>query len=316
MELQRAEKAARPGNLASPATGQPMQRLSVFGVELDMCSDTGGLWLDKGELQQVVAAGDANLNLAVDQAATRSTVERNADGSISRAQLAAYAAGMKPLPNLFVRSISLLVVMYALLGALLIAVVETGRIPAGFAVLIGVVVVTLQFLFGPWIMDISIDWFYSASWVDPQSLPRWLRQFIERVCREHGMKFPRIGVIHDGAPNAFTYGHTPNNARIVITEGLYDLLQDDEVEGVVAHEIGHAVQWDMLIMTAAQLVPLIAYYLYRTLIGMRSRGKSAGARIGIAIGAYLVYIVSEYLVLWLSRTREYRADNFSGRVTG
>lgn len=74
VELQRAEKAARPGELASPATGQPMQRLSVFGIELDMCGETGGLWLDKGELQQVVAAGDANLNLSVDQAATRSTV--------------------------------------------------------------------------------------------------------------------------------------------------------------------------------------------------------------------------------------------------
>ena len=316
VELQRAEKAARPGDLASPATGQPMQRLSVFGIELDMCGETGGLWLDKGELQQVVAAGDANLNLSVDQAATRSTVERSADGSISRAQLAAYAAGMKPLPNLFVRSVSLLVVMYALLGALLIAVVEAGRIPAGLAVLIGVAVVTLQFLLGPWIMDISINWFYSASWVDPASLPSWLRQFIERVCSEHGMRFPRIGVIHDGAPNAFTYGHTPNNARIVITEGLYDLLQDEEVEAVVAHEIGHALQWDMLIMTAAQLVPLVAYYLYRTLISVRSRGRSAGARVGIAIGAYIVYIVSEYLMLWLSRTREYRADNFSGRVTG
>jgi Zn-dependent protease with chaperone function len=316
VELQRAEKAAQPGDVPSPATGQPMQRLNVFGVELDMCGETGGLWLDKGEIQQVVAAGDAKLNLSVDETATRSTVELNVDGSIPRAQLAAYAAGMKPLPNLFVRSVSLLVVMYALLGALLIAAVEAGHLQAELAVLIGVAVVTLQFVFGPWIMDILLNWFYSVSWVEPQSLPPWLRQFIERVCGVHNMKFPRIGVIHDGAPNAFTYGHTPNNARIVITEGLYDLLEDEEVESVVAHEIGHAVQWDMLIMTAAQLVPLIAYYLYRTLIRMRSRGRSAGARVGIAIGAYIVYIVSEYLVLWLSRTREYRADNFSGRVTG
>ncbi|NIO19186.1 MAG: M48 family metalloprotease, partial [Candidatus Aenigmarchaeota archaeon] len=79
------------------------------------------------------------------------------------------------------------------------------------------------------------------------------------------MKNPRMGVIYDGAPNAFTYGHTPNNARVVLTRGLMDLLNEDEVKGVVAHEIGHAKHWDMLIMTAAQLVPLILYYIYRTL---------------------------------------------------
>jgi Zn-dependent protease with chaperone function len=127
-----------------------------------------------------------------------------------------------------------------------------------------------------------------------------------------------MGVIDDGAPNAFTYGHTPNNARIVITRGLFELLEERELEAVVAHEIGHAVQWDMLLMTAAQLVPLVAYYLYKLALRVRSRGKdkTAGARIAIAVGAYLVYVVSEYVVLWLSRTREYKADNFSGRVTG
>ncbi|MCH7555253.1 MAG: M48 family metalloprotease, partial [Proteobacteria bacterium] len=126
-------------------------------------------------------------------------------------------------------------------------------------------------------------------------------------------------MIDDGAPQAFTYGHTPNNARIVLSRGIFELLEPEEAEAVVAHEIGHAVHWDMFLMTVAQLVPLIFYYLYRTLIRMRSSGgkdNSAGARIAIAIGAYVLYMVSEYVVLWFSRTREYHADRFAGTATG
>jgi Zn-dependent protease with chaperone function len=132
------------------------------------------------------------------------------------------------------------------------------------------------------------------------------------------MKLPEIGIIHDGGPNAFSYGHTPNNMRIVITEGLIGLLEPKELESVVAHDIGHGKHWDMALMTLAQLVPLVAYYIYRTLIRMRSSGredKTAAGRIGIAVGAYIVYVVSEYIVLWFSRTREYHADRFAGEVT-
>ncbi len=93
---------------------------------------------------------------------------------------------------------------------------------------------------------------------------------------------------------------------------------EQEVKAVVAHEMGHLVHWDMVLMTVAQMVPLILYYIYRTLIRMKSRGrdKSAGARLAIALGAYILYIISEYIVLWFSRTREYHADRFAGEVTG
>ncbi|MFC1646479.1 M48 family metalloprotease, partial [Candidatus Omnitrophota bacterium] len=112
--------------------------------------------------------------------------------------------------------------------------------------------------------------------------------------------------------------HTPNNARIVITKGLLDLLEPQEAESVVAHEIGHAVHWDMLVMTIAYLVPLLLYYIFRTLIRMRSRGrdKSAPYRYAIALVSYILYIISEYIVLWFSRIREYFADRFAGQVTG
>jgi Zn-dependent protease with chaperone function len=143
-----------------------------------------------------------------------------------------------------------------------------------------------------------------------------LRDFVTRVCAEQGMKVPSFGLIHDGAPNAFTYGHTPSNMRVVITQGILDLLEPAEVEGVVAHELGHGKNWDMLLMTVVQLVPLVMYYLYRTAMQFGGRGKEGGYRVAVAVGAYVLYIASEYIVLWFSRCREYYADRFAGRVTG
>ena len=127
-------------------------------------------------------------------------------------------------------------------------------------------IIVLQFLIGPFIMDLTLRWLYSLKWVKPEEPPGHLREFVERVCKDKGIKFPRFAIIADGAPQSFTYGHTPNNARIVLSRGLIELLQPEETEAVVAHEIGHAVHWDMFLMTVAQLVPLIFYYIFRTVI--------------------------------------------------
>ena len=177
-------------------------------------------------------------------------------------------------------------------------------------------IIILQFVLGPWLMDLSLRWIYKFSWVPVDELPAHLRDFVTRVSAEQNMKVPWFGLIHDGAPNAFTYGHHPDNMRIVITQGILDLLEPEEVEGVVAHEIGHGKNWDMLLMTVVQLVPLLLYFLYRTAMQLGDRGKDGGYRVAVAVSAYVLYIVSEYVVLWFSRCREYYADRFAGNVTG
>jgi len=309
--LNDAARKGRVGKVPSPKTGRPMLKLLLFGGRLtvDACRDTGGLWLDRGELEDIAARDDIELSLGLG---------REAGEAPAVGRLAAIAAAARPLPNLAVRSGGVLILLYGLLGALLIALVEFAGLPPEAAVWIGVGAVAFQFLLGPFLMDISLRWFYQCAWVDPSALPAHLREFIGGLAQWRGIRFPRFGIINDGAPNAFTYGHTPNNARVVLTRGMFDLLDPREVEAVVAHEIGHAVHWDMLVMTMAYLVPLVAYYVYRTLVRVRVRGrdKSAGVRLAIALSAYLVYIISEYLVLWLSRTREYWADRFAGEATG
>jgi Zn-dependent protease with chaperone function len=225
------------------------------------------------------------------------------------------SAGVLALPNLFLRSAMVLFILYGLLGLLLITVVQFGKLTPGVAVAIGVTIIVLQFVFSPWVMDLVLRFAYRFRWVEPDELPEHLRAFVARVCEQHRLRFPSFGLIDDGAPQAFTYGHVPRNARIVISRGTLELLEPREAEAVVGHELGHALHWDMAVMTAANLVPLLAFYVYRVSLQLRDdKGKTPTWV--VALGAYVVYIVSEYLVLWFSRTREYYADRFAGEATG
>jgi len=279
-------------------------------VRIDFCPESGGIWLDKGERDKLPIMKS---KIDIDRG-----VLKNKDTVIPSVVSSAVSSALLPLPNLAFSSGMILFGMYALLTLLLIIIVElTGLAPA-WALMIGIGVALFHFLLGPFLMDLSLRFLYRIKWVQPSELPQHLEKFISDVCRKKNINFPRMGIILDGSPNAFTYGHHPNNARIVLTQGLLDLLTEEEVETVTAHEIGHVVHWDMLVMTLAQLVPLILYYIYRTLIEMRSRGKedkSAAARLVIAMAAYILYIISEYIVLWFSRIREYYADRFSGEIT-
>jgi Zn-dependent protease with chaperone function len=227
------------------------------------------------------------------------------------------AAGMLALPNLFLRSVCTLAVLYGILGVVLITIVQFQLVSATVAVIVGCALIVLQFLLGPFVMDLMLRLVYRMRWVQPDDLPEHLEQFVARVCNDHGMRFPSFGIIDDGAPQAFTYGHHPSNARVVISKGTIRLLEPEELEAVVAHELGHARNWDMALMTLANLVPLLLFWIYDLSIRFSGRNNRNGAYTWVvAIGAYVLYVISEYIVLWFSRTREYYADRFAGRVTG
>ncbi len=292
---------------------------------VDRCPECEGYWFDSGELTKAMEADRHTFHLETEGPGFESSADPLAPSfdpmETSRDErahdrLRDLSSGMLPLPNLFLRSASVVILLYGLLGLVLITLAQLHILPASVAVGIGVGIILLQFVLGPWLMDLALRWIYKFSWVSVDQLPGHLRDFVVRVAGEQNMKVPSFGLIHDGAPNAFTYGHHPNNMRIVITQGILDLLEPEEVEGVVAHEIGHGKNWDMVLMTVVQLVPLLLYFLYRTAMQMGNRGKDNAYRIVVAVGAYVLYIASEYMVLWFSRCREYYADRFAGRVTG
>ena len=314
-KLEKAMEKRVPTLKPSPRTGQAMEVISYpGGPQLNHCPDSGGLWFDGGELRSILKA-ERSLNLDLDPASAASGPAGDDSGEAKRhAQI---RAGMLALPNLFVRSVATLIGLYAILGLVLITIAEFGGV--GVPVAVGVFAVIIQFTLGPFIMDLSLRWLYRMEWVAPARLPNHLRRFVKEVSNDKNIRFPSFGIIDDGAPQAFTYGHRPNNARIVISRGLLEILDEDEAEAVVAHEMGHAIHWDMFLMTIAQLVPLLLYYIFRATVdsgGSKSGNKKGGGgAIYITIAAYILYIVSEYAVLWFSRTREYHADRFAGEVT-
>ena len=314
-KLEQALADQKPTDKLSPASGEPMVEIAYpDGPRIDRCPRSGGLWFDARELKALLGA-EPGIRITIDRAASSIIPQA---GARTETQDGGLGVGMMALPNLFLRSMATLAGLYGLLGLVIIAAVEFAGVDLGVAVIGSLIVIILQFLIGPFIMDLSLRWLYKLQWLEPHELPDHLRAFVARISHEQGIKHPRFAMIDDGAPQAFTYGHTPNNARIVLSRGIFELLEPEEVEAVVAHEIGHAVHWDMFLMTVAQLVPMLFYYLYRTLSRMKSSGKNKGGgqRIAIAIGAYLLYIVSQYVVLWFSRSREYHADRFAGTVTG
>ena len=176
-------------------------------------------------------------------------------------------------------------------------------------------------------MDFTLPWIYSMNWYQIDDTPPHIANFIRALQEDHNFNFKQIGIIEDDNPNAFTYGHFRKNARLVISRGIFTYLTNEEQQAVIAHEIGHVVHRDFIWMTVASAIPVLAYTVYsglqfyaRDLSRGGSKDKNSGSvaagMYAVALGAWLVYFISGYLVLLLSRIREYYADRFSGEVTG
>jgi heat shock protein HtpX len=218
--------------------------------------------------------------------------------------------------NLFLRSTLVLALLFGLLFAIGMAAVAYFDLPIGVAVAFALGSLALQYLIGPYILQ----WIYKIQWVDPEQMSPELARFIDEVCERRGLPAPRFGIIEDGNPNAFTFGHYPGDARLVVTKGLLELLTPDEVNSVVGHELGHIAHWDFVVMTVAAAVPLLLYVFARFAWGAgrsrKRRSKGSGYIALVGLVAYVAYFISQYIVLLLSRVREYYADRFSGEVTG
>ncbi len=220
--------------------------------------------------------------------------------------------------NLFAICIATTGILYAVLAVIILLLCWFTEIPLLIGVVVSAVIIVLQFLLGPFLTDLTMKWFYRIRF--GAELPDYLKLFITDICAEKNMKYPKIGVINDGGPNAFTYGRTKNSARIVLTRGIFDLLSEDEVKAVVAHEMGHACHYDMLFMTVVQLVPFVLYTAAEILLRTNSEsssGDSEGKNYAAVFGlvCFVLYYATQYIILWLSRNREYYADQFAAQVT-
>src|SRR5436853_4740334 len=123
---------------------------------------------------------------------------------------------------------------------------------------------------------------------------------------------PRLAISPDPTPNAFVFGWTQKSATLAVHQGLLQRLNENEIEGVIAHELGHVKHRDFIVVTMISAIPLVAYLIARSVLwgGYVSSGrganrnKSAGALIVIAVVAYVVYMLTTLLGLRVSRPRE------------
>ncbi|MEH2046816.1 zinc metalloprotease HtpX [Nostoc sp.] len=221
-------------------------------------------------------------------------------------------------------TMTLLFGMVLALGLSLVFILGNDNPLQGLAIAIGITLVfnIAAFFISPFIMDLTQGWLYQTRWVElaeVETLSPETAKVIRQVCEQKKLKTPRLGIINDQNPTAFTYGSLPNSARLVVSQGLFTYLDDDEIATVYAHELGHIVHWDFAVMTVASTLVQICYLIYST---ARRFGRGGGdskikdAMQTAALVAYVFYVIGTYLLLYLSRTREYFADHFAAESTG
>lgn len=209
------------------------------------------------------------------------------------------------------KSLVLMVMLFGVVFAAATAIIWKLGLDFWYGIGASVIIIGIQFLISPWIIDMIYGVEYGEIEVIESSIGTNTINFIEKTCRDMRIPKPKIGIIDDGNPNAFTYGHIPKNARLVLTAGLIDVLEEEELNAVIAHELGHIKHYDFIAMTVVSLIPMILYQIY-----ISTKNNKSNATYLIGLGAYAVYILSGFLVLSFSRMREYFADNFSKKVMG
>lgn len=179
---------------------------------------------------------------------------------------------------------------------------------AGFFLLI-------QFFFS----DKLVLWSMGGRIVSEQEEPR-LHETVSRLCAIADLPKPKIAIVESNVPNAFATGRSKESAVVAVTTSLKQRLSQPEIEAVLAHELSHVKNRDMLVITIASFLSTVAFFLVRNMLffgigGNRDR-RGAGATIIIFVVSLLVWIISFLLIRALSRYREFAADRGSAIITG
>jgi len=152
-----------------------------------------------------------------------------------------------------------------------------------------------------------------------QELPKNHRVtvMVEKLARNAELPMPKVYMVNQNQPNAFATGRNPNHAAVAVTKGLADSMDDNELSGVLAHELGHIANRDILIGTiAATLAGAISYLGYATRFGMGNRNNRGGNVIIMLLAMILAPLAASLIRMAISRAREYKADSFGAKVSG
>jgi heat shock protein HtpX len=210
----------------------------------------------------------------------------------------------------------LLGLLYVAFAAVLISVLNVGVAPM-LVIVLGIAI------FQYYTSDKLALAAAGAKVVSREDAPQ-LHDMVERLCGMADLPKPKIAIMNTPVPNAFATGRSPKHAAVCVTTGLWDRLEPKEVEGVLAHELSHIANRDVLVMTVASFFAMLAAMLTRFGLyagmwgGGGNRRDNNGPPVWLIIFAVsiLVYAISFVLIRTISRYREYAADRGSALITG
>ncbi len=160
----------------------------------------------------------------------------------------------------------------------------------------------IQYMIGPKM----VEWSMRIKYVSDKEAPE-LHRMVEELAQNAGLPKPKIGISPLPIPNAFAFGRWKSDGRVCVTEQMMRLLSKDELKAVLGHEISHLKHRDVTVITMLSVVPMILWYLSWNLMWARS-GRDRGNAALLGIIAFVLYFITNLLVLYGSRIREYYAD--------
>jgi heat shock protein HtpX len=209
-----------------------------------------------------------------------------------------------------------------LLGALTGLIMICGQLLGGNSGMLIALGFAAVFNFGSyWFSDKIVLKMYRAQPVTPEQAPE-LHSIVEGLVARAGIPKPTLYVLPNKAPNAFATGRNPSHAAVAVTSGLLELMEREEVEGVIAHELGHVKNRDILISsiaaTIAGAITMLATMARWGAIfgGFGGRNDREGGIFGLLAMAILAPIAAVVIQMAVSRSREYAADATGARIAG
>jgi heat shock protein HtpX len=207
--------------------------------------------------------------------------------------------------------------LLALVYLAFIAILFYFGVSATFIFILAAILLGIQYFFS----DKMVLWIMRAKIVSEAEAPQ-LHTMVERLCALSDLPKPKIAVVESSVPNAFATGRNPRNAVVAVTTGIMRTLNKEELEGVLAHELSHIKNRDVMVMTIASFISTVAFYLMRMFMysamfgGGDRRERNGGGLIIIYIASAIVWVISFFLIRALSRYREFAADRGSAIITG
>jgi heat shock protein HtpX len=207
-----------------------------------------------------------------------------------------------------IRMYLLLAVMFAIVYAIVVVAASIAGIQSFLAyALFAVVLLGVQYLISPKIVEMSMGVRYVSESEAPE-----LHSMVAELARRAGIPKPRVGISRLPIPNAFAFGRWRGDGRVCVTEQLLNTLTKEELRAVLGHEISHLKNRDVTVITALSVVPMVLWYLAWSF--MWSGGRNRGNAVALGIAAFLLYFITNLLVLYGSRIREYYADEGSVKL--